>query len=567
MSSSGQKTTTPYKVINLGAENIQEALQEGLEWLSLEQFSDVGPLMESEQANALLISADQLNEKNRLILCEPLLNSLPGGLALVDGSEKILWHNTSLAELLQTEQELVGGQFYEMTTGEYVFEDAGCPFATASQTQQRSTADLKYKESLYYRLTVIPVTHQQQEHTELYVVVVQDRTEEISQRNKLNAIYHAGLDLGDLSLDELFEMSVDERIEMLKMKILHYTKDLLALDTIEIRKIEEHSAELTPLLAYGMDTDAENRQLYCEPEGNGVTGFVASTGQSYLCKDTTRDPLYLVGAQEAKSSLTVPLILHEQTIGTLNVESPSSNAFDNTDLQFLELFGKEIAQALNTLDLLAAEKETSASQSAASLLTDVSEPVNEILNDAVCILERYIGHEPNVAERLNRILRRAREIRGQIHQASATSGQRRGNLSGLDQSDQPKLANKRILVVDCDESVRRAAHELLSHYGCEVETAHNGEEAFTMVKNFPYNLVIADIRLTDMTGFDCFNQLREIRDNLPVILMTGFGYDPSHSIVKARQMGLKSVLYKPFRRDQLLKEITAAIGETPPSED
>ena len=46
--------------------------------------------------------------------------------------------------------------------------------------------------------------------------------------------------------------------------------------------------------------------------------------------------------------------------------------------------------------------------------------------------------------------------------------------------------------------------------------------------------------------------------------MTGFGYDPSHSVVKARQQGLKSVLYKPFRLDQLLTEVENAV--TSPAE-
>jgi hypothetical protein len=41
--------------------------------------------------------------------------------------------------------------------------------------------------------------------------------------------------------------------------------------------------------------------------------------------------------------------------------------------------------------------------------------------------------------------------------------------------------------------------------------------------------------------------------------MTGFGYDPSHSIVKARQEGLQAVLYKPFRADRLMDAVEQAI--------
>ena len=82
-----------------------------------------------------------------------------------------------------------------------------------------------------------------------------------------------------------------------------------------------------------------------------------------------------------------------------------------------------------------------------------------------------------------------------------------------------------------------------------------------MARSFQYDVVLADIRLPDMTGYDCFCQVRESQQQLPVILMTGFGYDPTHSIVKARQQGLKSVLYKPFRIDQLLDEVEKNVNQ------
>jgi FixJ family two-component response regulator len=47
----------------------------------------------------------------------------------------------------------------------------------------------------------------------------------------------------------------------------------------------------------------------------------------------------------------------------------------------------------------------------------------------------------------------------------------------------------------------------------------------------------------------------------PLVLMTGFGYDPGHSIVKARQAGLELVLYKPFRLDQLLDTVEKAVAK------
>ena len=124
-----------------------------------------------------------------------------------------------------------------------------------------------------------------------------------------------------------------------------------------------------------------------------------------------------------------------------------------------------------------------------------------------------------------------------------------------------KLRNCRVLVVDADDSVRNDAHALLERYGCSVETAHEGGEAVFMVRNcgpgVEYDVIIADIRLPDVNGFELLVKLNEILDPVPLVLMTGFGYDPGHSIVKARQAGLhpKAILYKPFRLDQLLETV------------
>jgi DNA-binding NtrC family response regulator len=51
-----------------------------------------------------------------------------------------------------------------------------------------------------------------------------------------------------------------------------------------------------------------------------------------------------------------------------------------------------------------------------------------------------------------------------------------------------------------------------------------------------------------------------------MVLMTGFGYDPGHSIVKARQAGLQHVLYKPFRLDQLVNAVESTIDGQPSTE-
>jgi CheY-like chemotaxis protein len=127
----------------------------------------------------------------------------------------------------------------------------------------------------------------------------------------------------------------------------------------------------------------------------------------------------------------------------------------------------------------------------------------------------------------------------------------------------PSLRGRRVLVADADDGVRTQAHALLERYGCIVETAHDGQEALCMVRNSAdetYDVIIADIRLPDMTGYEFLLKLQEILDHVPLVLMTGFGYDPGHSIVKARQAGVELVLYKPFRLDQLLETVEKAVA-------
>ena len=123
----------------------------------------------------------------------------------------------------------------------------------------------------------------------------------------------------------------------MKLNILQCTQDVLQLDVVEIRMLDLETGELQPLLSVGMSESAAQRQLFAKPEGNGVTGFVAATGKSYVCEHTVEDPLYVEGAEGARSSLTVPLMFQEKVIGTLNVESPEANAFTESDLMFLVL--------------------------------------------------------------------------------------------------------------------------------------------------------------------------------------------------------------------------------------
>jgi CheY-like chemotaxis protein len=259
-------------------------------------------------------------------------------------------------------------------------------------------------------------------------------------------------------------------------------------------------------------------------------------------------------------------MLHDEFIGTFNVESPEPGSFSDTDLQFLEIFSRDVAAALNTLELLVAEKASTAAESVEAIHGAVALPVDDILNDAVAVMERYIGHDADVVERLQRILRNARDIKQVIHRVGERMTPSSAHTQRRQRERRRALEGRRILVVDPDEQVRVAAHALLERSGCIVETARDGAEAASLVRSGAgdaYDVIITDIRLPDMSGYQLLLKLREILATVPLVLMTGFGYDPGHSIVKARQAGIDLVLFKPFRVDQLLDTVEKAIGRHP----
>ncbi len=548
----------------------------------VEQFRDryelvpTEPLFDSPtldpDAVGVFVGAEHFREGvwlGRLVQNERILESMPDGVALLDSLNNILWANDSLKGWLGR-TDLVGLNFYQAFGSPEILGPDFCPFHTALATGEASSSNLRCADNRYYHVHCVPFRYGGVSPESL-IVTVRDVTSETLQQQKMAAIHKAGIALADLTAEEVFQMEIEDRIELLKSNILHYTRDLLNYDVVEIRLLGQETGELVPLLSEGMDESAANRKLYARLTGQGVTGFVAASGKSYLCEDTAEDPLYIEGCVGAKSSMTVPLIQHDKVIGTFNVESPEPRAFTESDLQFLEIFSRDVANALNTLELLVAQQANTAQASVEAIHREVALPVDEILNDAVNVMEAYIGHDASVLERLQRILRNARDIKQLIHKVGQEMAPAEAVPACAQIESRPALRNRRVLVVDDDESVRIAAHNLLDRFACIVETAHDGDEAVYMIRNSgdtSYDIVISAIKLPDITGYQLYIKLKELPGPVPLILMTGFGYDPGHTIVKARQAGLpaNAILYKPFRLDQLLETVEGTIeaaGDVP----
>ena len=497
-----------------------------------------------------------LNEISDLIRAT---QQIPQGVAIVDEKQNVLWANQQLNTWAECENA-VGLNLYDALGSAEIIAGMKCPCRKAIKSTRTARCLIKSEGEQFFRVQANLMNEYGEEHENPVeiLVFVQDVTSDERYRQKLNAIHEAGVELSSLSPEEVFHMDVEDRIELLKSNILHYTQSILAYDYVEIRLLDQGTGKLQGLLSAGIDQEAAERSLVVSKHANGVTGYVAATGESYLVEDVTNDPLFIQSFSGAKSSLTVPLKWQSTVIGTFNVESPEEDSFSESDMHFLELFVRNIAMALNTLDLLVAQKTNAAQKSVEAIHREVALPIDKILNDAVNVMECYIGHAPEVEERLRRILRNARDVRQVIHRIGQDMAPAEAVPSGVALERHPLLIGQRVLVVDSDESVRNDAHSLLERFGCIVETAETGGEAVFMVRNTDsnesYNAIISDIGLPDFSGYQLMLRLQEMLDVVPLILMTGFGYDPGHSIVKSRQAGLhaNAILYKPFRLVQLL---------------
>ena len=85
----------------------------------------------------------------------------------------------------------------------------------------------------------------------------------------------------------------------------------------------------------------------------------------------------------------------------------------------------------------------------------------------------------------------------------------------------PRRSSKNILVVDDEPMVRRSCEMLLRHLGHKVETAENGLEALAKVGHSHFDVALIDFEMSGMCGDELAREIRRVKPNLPLVLMTG----------------------------------------------
>jgi len=106
-----------------------------------------------------------------------------------------------------------------------------------------------------------------------------------------------------------------------------------------------------------------------------------------------------------------------------------------------------------------------------------------------------------------------------------------------------------ILVIDDEEPIRRLLNKELATPTREVLTAENGEEAMTLLRSNSVDVVIMDLRLPDVQGFDLLIEVKDSVPHIEVVMITGHG--DIDIAVQAKKLGACDFIRKPFNLDQL----------------
>ncbi len=408
-----------------------------------------------------------------------------------------------------------------------------------------------------YEVTATPVVDIHHRLTQV-AAVVWNVTNAGRLQDQIEAIDRAGREMLSLDTEQVARLNPQERLSLLEQKVLRCTQELLHFDNFEIRILDRQTNRLEPVLFSGTPSSCTNTELFAEAEGNGICGYVASRGRSYICPNVADDPRYVTGVNGAQSSLTVPLTLHDQVIGVANFESTKVAAFNEDDRQFVEIFQRYIALALHIFELLASERQTTVGQVGSNMMGEITAPVNDILTDIENLVEDYIGHD-DLRHRLRAISENAVRIRETVKELTVAKPSIVGLRRHAARRRDPILEGRRILLVDDEDVIRETVRDVLTGYGCDVRTASDGGTAIKLIGEGKFDLVLSDIKMPVKNGYEVFAAAKNENPNTPVILTTGFGYDPNHSIIRARREGLSAVLFKPFKVDQLLGEIRSAL--------
>lgn len=115
----------------------------------------------------------------------------------------------------------------------------------------------------------------------------------------------------------------------------------------------------------------------------------------------------------------------------------------------------------------------------------------------------------------------------------------------------------KILIVEDNENVRQAYQLILQAEGYQTITAESGAEGLEMIQKHHPNLVLLDVGLPDINGFDVLSTLRQKNKELPVIMVTA--YSSIKKVIEIMNLGISGYLVKPVTSERMIEKINEVL--------
>ena len=400
-----------------------DCLSESFERVTVRTISKALALLRDQKFDAVYVDASQLSAVRwvgMMIQAEEILDAISDGVAVVDPDLRIIWANPEFHSL--TDSSDAGGRlpFYQALGQAEILGPDPCPFTTAVASKAAASTAMKIAGDRYLRLTVTPVFDASNTLTHL-IALTRETTDETQQQLKVNAIHEAGDELADLTPDELAEMAVEERTDLLKYNIApaHEGPAGSGLHRDPAARPRDQPAD--PALDRGDDAAGGQSRALC-PQGGQRRDRLRGGDRAdlRLPRHDQRPALHRRGGRVAQLADGPP---DHSRHGDRHAErrepaarTPSTTATASSSRSTAATSPRPSTRS----SCLQAEKASTASASVEAINRELALPLDDIITDATTVLDRYAGHDEDIIARLRHLLYRAREIRSLIHKAGST---------------------------------------------------------------------------------------------------------------------------------------------------
>ena len=119
----------------------------------------------------------------------------------------------------------------------------------------------------------------------------------------------------------------------------------------------------------------------------------------------------------------------------------------------------------------------------------------------------------------------------------------------------------RILIVDDEPNIAASLEFLLQRGGYEVRVAHDGEEALAQAESFQPDLVLLDVMMPKLNGYEVCQRLRQNGRAVKIVMLTARGREVDEE--KGKALGADLYVTKPFSTRELVAQVRELLASTP----